>query len=110
MFVVEVKDGEEVIEAVEMALKKAGIRHGAIVSFFGAFDRCCISNMPQDNPLSDILETHEMPLEVSGCGDIVDGKAHIHVVGSSVGQHLVAGHLHWAQVKTWFVKVYISPL
>ena len=68
------------------------------------------SNMPKDDPLSDVLETYEIPLEVSGSGDIVNGKAHIHVVGSSVGQLLVAGHLHWAQVKTWFVKVYIIPL
>jgi len=110
MHVVEVRDGAEVISTIEAEMRKQGIKNGAIVSFFGAFDSCCISNMPTDDALKDILVEYEIPLEVSGCGDIVDGQAHIHVTASSVKDDVFAGHLHWAKVANWFVRAYILPI
>lgn len=107
MRVIEVKTGDEVIQTIEHKLSQLNIKNGAIVSFFGAFDSCCISNMPKDDAKQDILVDYDIPLEVSGCGDIVDGKAHIHVTASSVDERVVAGHLHWAKVNTWFIKAYV---
>lgn len=109
MFVVEVRNNQEVIARLEEAIAENGIKNGAIASFFGAFDSCCISNMPIDNAQQDVLVEYDIPLEVSGCGDVVDGKVHIHVTASSVKDQIIAGHLHWARVKTWFVKAYIIP-
>lgn len=110
MHVIEVKKGAEVIQTIEQRLVELNVKNGVIISFFGAFDSCCISNMPKDDAKKDILVNYDVPLEVSGCGDIVDGKAHIHVTASSVNNEVIAGHLHWANVNTWFIKAYISPI
>lgn len=110
MHVVQVKSGQEVIETIEHELSRLNIKNGAIVSFFGAFDSCCISNMPKDDAKQDTLVRYDLPLEVSGCGDVVNGKVHIHVTASSVDETVIAGHLHWAKVETWFIKAYIIAI
>lgn len=110
MKLIEVKGGNEVIETLEKEFAELRIKNGAIVTFFGAFDACCISNMPTDDATKDVLVEHHIPLEVSGSGDIVNGKAHIHVTTSSVNGAVYAGHLHWAKVETWFIKAYVQGM
>jgi transcriptional regulator with XRE-family HTH domain len=64
--------------------------------------------MPKGDPLDDILTTYEQPFEMTGTGEIVDGKVHIHaVMGGEDGT--VAGHLHWAKVQDWFARAYVIP-
>lgn len=91
-------------------LKTHGIQRGAIVSLIGAVDHCCISNMPKNNAKDDILTEYHEPLELSGSGEITDGKPHIHVVLGREGDSTLSGHLHHAKVETWYVHAYVMAL
>ncbi len=65
--------------------------------------------MPKGDALSDILTEYAQPFEMSGTGEVKDGKVHLHVVlGGEDGT--VSGHLHWATVDHWFVRAYITPV
>jgi len=110
MLCIEISNNQEVVACIERELAVLKVNNGAIVSLFGAFDSCCISNMPEHDAKVDVLMDYHLPLEVSGCGDIRNGKVHIHVTASSVNQLVLAGHLHWARSATWFVRAYILPM
>ncbi len=108
MFVVSVAKGQEVIETIERETREHGISNGAIVSLIGAIESCCVSVMPKGDPSADILTDYEQPFEMSGTGEIKDGKVHVHcVMGGEDGT--VSGHLHWAKVDHWFVRAYVMP-
>jgi predicted DNA-binding protein with PD1-like motif len=109
MFLVSVQPGQEVIDAVTRELRSRQVIQGAIISLIGAVDSACISNMPRDDAKSDILSEYEQPMEMSGTGEITDGRPHIHAVLGVEGNGSLAGHLHWARVRTHFVNVYIEP-
>ena len=106
---IEIETGSEVMSVLQERLAELGIREGAIVSVIGAVDECCISNMPKDNPKEDILSKYVEPLEMSGNGEIKDGRPHIHCVMSREGNTTLAGHLHWAKVINWYVTVFVIP-
>ena len=107
MKVFEVAPGEEVIATLTRQASQAGVVNGAIVSLLGAVDACAISNMPAHDATQDIISEYHEPFELSGTGDIRDGKVHIHVTLSREGDDALGGHLHWAQVKTFFVRAYV---
>jgi predicted DNA-binding protein with PD1-like motif len=107
VFVVHVEPGQEVLETVTEQVKAQGIENGAIVSLVGAVGSACISNMPKGDASSDILTEYEQPMEMSGTGEIKDGKPHIHCVLGTEGDVTLSGHLHWAKVDHWFVRVYV---
>lgn len=107
LYEIEVSPEQEVIQTLEKRLFEIGIVHGAIVSLIGAVDSCCISNMPKSNAAEDILSTYEEPFELSGTGEIRNGKVHIHCVLGREDNSALAGHLHWAKVTTWYVRAYI---
>ncbi len=44
------------------------------------------------------------------CDEIVDVKPRIHAVMAVEGDRGIAGHLHQAQIGTWFARAYVSPL
>jgi len=110
MFLITVKSGEEVIETIARALADRGIRNAAIASLIGAVDYCAVSNMPADNPNDDIITEYKQPLEMSGTGEVADGKPHIHCVVSGEGNGAIAGHLHRAIVGQFFIHAYVVPL
>ena len=103
-----IEKGQEVMQALEEEFKKHDLEDGAIMSMIGAVDECCISNMPKKDPTQDILTEYEEPFELSGNGEIKDGKPHIHCVLSREGDSALNGHLHWAKVRTWYVAVYVA--
>ncbi len=107
MFVISVKPGEEAMESLARQLDQQGVQRGAIVSLIGAIDACCISNMPMHDATDDNLTDNQQPCELSGTGEIADGKPHVHCVLSTEGDHALAGHLHWARVETHFVNAYV---
>lgn len=109
MLMIHVKSGEEVLETVTERLRQAGVTDGAIVSVIGAVEECCISNMPKHDAKQDILTEYRQPFELSGTGDVQDGKPHIHCVLGAEGDGALSGHLHRAKVGDWFVKVYVLP-
>ena len=102
--------GEEVVETIHRRAAEKGITNGAIVSLIGAVDACAISNMPAHDAKSDIITEYRQPLELSGTGEMKDGKVHIHVCLGRNGDIALAGHLHWAKVETYFVHAYVIPL
>jgi uncharacterized protein len=105
-----VEPGEEVVETLQRRAAEQGIPNAAIVSLNGAVDSATISNMPAHDAKSDIITEYQQPLELSGTGEITDGKVHIHVCLGREGDHALAGHLHRATVETFFVHAYVLPL
>ncbi|MFG2047958.1 PPC domain-containing DNA-binding protein [Micromonospora sp. NPDC048935] len=110
MKVLTVKPGEEVVETLTKQAADQGITDGAIVSLIGAVDACAISNMLADDARKDIVTEYRQPFELSGTGEIQDGKVHVHVVLGREGDTALAGHLHWARVETFFVHAYTLAL
>ena len=110
MQLVSVQPGEEVMDSLSKQLKEHGITNGAVVSLIGAIDACAISNMPAGNAREDIVTEYRQPFELSGTGEVKDGVLHLHVVLGREGDTALTGHLHWAQVDTFFVNAYVIPL
>ena len=105
---VKVGPGAEVIKTVSEELERLGIRNAAVVSLVGAVDEFCISNMPRTNAKDDILTDFAEPCEMSGTGEVVDGRVHLHCVFGREDNSTVSGHLRWANVSNWFVHAYVD--
>lgn len=110
MIKLEIKSGEEIIESLTKQLAAKGIKEAAIVSIIGAVDACRISTMPLYNAKQAIHTEYNEPLELSGTGEIENGKPHIHAVLGRTDQTALMGHLEWGKIKTWFVHVYLIEL
>lgn len=70
-------------------------------------DSFTISTMPADDATRDIVSSYALPAELHGSGEIRDGVVHIHATFAVQGDRAVAGHLHLAQVATWFARAYL---
>lgn len=110
LIVLRAEPGQEVVASFTDQARSAGIVTGAIVSLVGAVDACCISNMPADDAKADVLTEYSQPFELSGSGEIVDGRVHLHVTLSGAGDRALHGHLHRADVSTWYVAAYVLPV
>ena len=106
---IRIESGEEVMDVLQKEFAKRNLNDGAIVSVIGAVDECCISNMPKNDATKDILNEYKEPFELSGTGEIREGKPHIHCVLGREGDETISGHLHWAKVATWYVTVFVIP-
>lgn len=82
----------------------------AMITLVGATDECCLSNMAKSNPHKDVLIEYKEPFEMFGNGEVLDGKPNIHCAFSREGNSVIAGHLHWAKVKTYHVDIFITSL
>ena len=110
MIKIEVHSGQEVIETITKFIQKEGITDAAIVSVIGALDTFKLSTMPKNNAKEVIEKEYHEPVELSGNGEIAEGKPHLHVTLGRADQTALHGHLEWGKVKEWFVNVYILPL
>ncbi len=110
MILLSVATGEEVMETISRKLEELDILNGAVVSLIGAVEGCAISTMSMDDPAENLIIEYPQPLELSGTGEITDGKLHLHVIGGAEGNQTVSGHLHWANVKNFCVNAYVLPL
>ena len=106
MRVIEVRNGE-LIESVTEQAVALGIRDGAIVALIGAADSFTVSTMPADDATKDIITDYALPAEMTGTGEISGGVVHIHAVMAVEGDRAIAGHLHRAQIGTWFARAYV---
>jgi predicted DNA-binding protein with PD1-like motif len=108
LFLITVEKGQEVLETLGNGVAGQGVQNGSI-SLIGAVQECTVSVMHKDDALTDRLRTYDQPFELTGTGEVVDGKVHVHVVlaGEDV---TAAGHLHRAVVRDFFVRAYVSPL
>lgn len=102
-----IQKGEEMMSFLDREFKARNLLNGVIVSVIGAVDEAAISNMPEKDAMKDILTQYKKPMELSGNGEIRDGKAHIHCTLSSEGDKAVHGHLHSAKVVNWYVNVFV---
>ena len=109
MITLEVLHGE-LIEGLTKQAADAGITHGAIVSLIGAADSFTLSTMLADDATMDVLTDYSQPAEMSGTGEIIDGVVHVHATMAVSGDRGLSGHLHRAQVDTWFARAYIIPI
>lgn len=108
MQVFEIKNGE-LISELEAQLREAGITDAAIVSLIGAADEFTISTMPAHDASADIVNRYVLPAEMHGCGEVRDGKVHLHATMAVQGDRAVAGHLHAAVIGEWFGRAYVIP-
>lgn len=106
---IRVEQGELRAE-ITAACAQLGISQGAVVSLIGAVDGFTVSTMPADDPTKDVVTDYDLPAEMTGSGEIVDGVPHLHVVMAVEGDRAVAGHLHRARVGAWFARVYVQAL
>jgi uncharacterized protein len=109
MILISVDKGEEVIDTITRRAAELGITNAAICSLIGAVEGSTVSVMPAHDPLADTLTNYEQPFELTGTGEIVGGKVHIHVSLGGDGTNVV-GHLHRATVQSWFVRAYVEPV
>ncbi|MDP9795212.1 putative DNA-binding protein with PD1-like motif [Catenuloplanes nepalensis] len=107
-YIIQVDKGEEVIDKLNRGVEVFGVERGPI-SIIGAIQQATVSVMPKNNPKDDILRDYDAPFEITGTGEVVDGKVHIHVSMGGEDQ-VVVGHLHRAIVGDWFVRAYITDM
>ncbi|GGN10134.1 hypothetical protein GCM10010109_19710 [Actinoplanes campanulatus] len=108
MFLVTVDGGEEVVGTIQAAVSERGVT-AASITLIGAVQTATVSVMHREDPMIDRLRDYDQPFELTGTGEVVDGGVHLHVTlaGEDI---LVAGHLHRATVRDFFVRAYVSPL
>lgn len=109
MHVIEIRNAE-LMATLEERLAELGVKAGAIVSLIGAVDSFTISTMPADDASKDIITDYDQPAEMSGTGEVVDGKPHVHATMAVEGDRGLSGHLHRATVGHWFARVYVAEL
>ena len=108
MFIAEVGRDEEVLTAIGRQAAERGVTAAAL-TLVGAVQECTVSVMPKGDASDDILTDHDQPFELAGTGEIRDGKVHVHVTLGGEGV-VIAGHLHRAMVRDWFVRAYVQPI
>ena len=99
---------EEVLTTLQAAVTAAGVEHGS-VTLIGAVQECRVSVMRKSDALDDLIREYAQPFELTGTGEVTDGKIHLHVTlyGEDV---VVGGHLHRATVRDFFVNAYVSEV
>lgn len=108
MHLVTVEKDTEVLSIIQEAVDQLGIR-AASMTLIGAVQECSVSVMHQDDASVDRVRDYDQPFELTGTGEVVDGQVHVHV--TLAGEDLiVAGHLHQAVVRDFFVRAYLTEL
>ena len=108
MHVLEVRNAE-LIESITKQAAGQGITYAAIVALIGAVHSFTVSTNPAGDPTAHTHSASPLPAEMTATGEIVDGRPHIHAVMAVQGDRAVAGHLHKAQIGTWFAHAYVIP-
>jgi predicted DNA-binding protein with PD1-like motif len=108
VFLVQVNRGEEVLETLQRAVTERDVTSAAI-TLIGAVKGCTVSVMPKGDESEDILTDYAEPFEITGTGEVAEGRVHLHVSAGGEGQTVV-GHLHRAIVSGWFVRAYVTPV
>jgi predicted DNA-binding protein with PD1-like motif len=109
VFVIDVRDAE-LMETLTREAKRLGITDGALVSLIGGVDRFTLSTMPADDATQDIITSYDQPAEMHGAGEIKDGVVHVHATMAVEGDRGLSGHLHRAEIGTWFARAYVLPV
>lgn len=100
-------DPVELMGALQGACTEANIKRG-LLSIIGAVDRFTISTMPAHDAGQDNITSYDLPAEIHGIGEVVDGQAHLHATFATEGDVARAGHVHGALIGTHFVRAYVE--
>lgn len=106
--ILQVDPGQEVMEQLRMLVKASAVTQGSM-TLIGAVHECTVSVMRKDNAQDDLLRSYDQPFELTGTGEVTNGEVHVHVTlgGEDV---VVAGHLHRAMVRDFFVRAYLTTI
>lgn len=106
--VVQVNRDQEVLQVIQEEVDQLHLGD-AVVTLIGAVNDAEISVMAKNDESVDHLRRYSQPMELSGTGEVVDGKVHLHV--TLAGEDItVAGHLHRAVVGGFFVRAYLTAV
>ncbi|MFW6286723.1 MAG: PPC domain-containing DNA-binding protein [Candidatus Sumerlaeota bacterium] len=97
LIAVGIAPGEMLLETIEAAIEKHGIRNGAVVSGIGTLKSCQMHYITHTGfpPTDQRYLLKDEPLELlSVAGLIADGEPHLHVVVSKGEGQVWGGHLH----------------
>lgn len=92
--VVELERGERVIEGIEQALEKAGVKNALVVSAVGSIQKLNY-HRPTDlgESANDEFLSIDAPMEIGSLtGSVIDGLGHYHIVASDT-ENVYCGHL-----------------
>jgi dihydrofolate reductase/predicted DNA-binding protein with PD1-like motif len=105
---IKVGKDQEVLATIGRAVAALGVTDGAI-TLVGAVHEARVSVMRKSDALDDLIRDYAQPFELTGTGEITGGTVHLHA--TLAGEDLVvAGHLHAATVREFFVHAYVTPL
>jgi predicted DNA-binding protein with PD1-like motif len=106
--VVQVDKDQEVLQTVQAEVDKLGLSN-AVITLIGAVNEATVSVMAKDDESVDHLRRYAQPMELSGTGEVVEGRVHLHV--TLAGEDITAaGHLHRAVVGGFFVRAYLTAV
>lgn len=106
--VVQVNKDEEVLQVVQEHVDQLGF-DSAVITLIGAVNEAEVSVMAKDDESVDYIRRYIQPMELSGTGEVIEGKAHLHV--TLAGEDITAaGHLHRAVVGGFFVRAYLTTI
>jgi uncharacterized protein len=103
MHVLEVRNAE-LIESLTRQAAELGITNAAIVALIGAIDGFTVSTNPAGDATAHTYSSYPLPAEMTGNGEIVGGKPHIHAAMAVQGDRTIGGHLHKAHLHTSFAR------
>ncbi len=100
---------EMLLESIEEAIKKHGIRNGVVVSGIGTLKTCRMHYIIHtDFPPEDAIFALEQPLELlSVSGIIADGEPHLHGVVSCADKEAQGGHIEHGCEVAYLVEIVI---
>jgi predicted DNA-binding protein with PD1-like motif len=106
--VVQVDKDQEVLQVVQGTVDRLNLSNAAI-TLIGAVNEAELSVMAKDDESVDYLRRYSQPMELSGTGEVTEGKVHLHV--TLAGEDITAaGHLHRAVVGGFFVRAYLTAV
>jgi len=106
--VVQVDKDQEVLQVLQEEVSQLDVR-GAVVTLIGAVKEAEVSVMAKNNESIDYVRRYSQPMELSGTGEVTEGKVHLHV--TLAGEDITAaGHLHRAVVGDFFVRAYLTTV
>jgi len=105
--IIALEPGELLLESIREAVRKCGVKSGAVVSGIGTLKTCRMHYINDVTfPPADTVFSLEKPLELLSInGLIADGEPHLHIVVSCGSDEVYAGHLEEASEVAYLAEI-----